>query len=73
MEGTQGHTWGVHISNPLLLLLQLIDFNETLMEIFFTQCGGPPSIFFNWIFWGFSQYEVDFDWKLGILIGSQYF
>ena len=45
MGGTQGHTWGVHISNPLLLLLQLIDFNETFMEIFFTQCGGPPSIF----------------------------
>ena len=31
------HTWGVHISNSLLLLHQLMDFNETFMDIFLTQ------------------------------------
>jgi hypothetical protein len=39
------HTLGVHISNSLLLLHQLMDFNETFRDIFLTQCGDAPPIF----------------------------
>jgi hypothetical protein len=49
------HTVGVevHISNPLLPLSQLINSNETLRDIFLTQCWGAHTIF-KIDLWGFS-------------------
>ena len=43
---------GVHISNRLLLLYQLMNFNETFWDILLTQCWGAPTtyIFGCWKF-----------------------
>ena len=45
---------GLQISNLLLLLHQLMDFNETFRDIFLTQCGGAPIFIFQIDFWAFS-------------------
>lgn len=64
-------------------LHQSMEFNETLRDIFLTQCGEIPIFIFKWIlgvfisfsnwFSEFSYHEIDVGWELGISICSQYF